>query len=187
MTEHEKYKRMFSVIKPSTNINLEDIKMNVDKKSRTGLIITCVALAFAGATSVVYATNFAGIQEKIEVWFRGEKKEVEVEQLEPGHFKWSSEDGHSGEGGGVAYDTDGNPRPITAEEYKSELESPEVYVDEDGITWLCYKDQKVDISEQIANNDGIAKVEIEDEGRTAYITVTNGGQDIEFNYTGFDD
>lgn len=190
MTEHEKYKRMFSVIRPSTNVNLEVIRMDMNKKSKKGLIATCATLAFVGATSVAYATDFAGVRQAIRAWIHGEEKNIILEELEPGHFSWHSEDGESGSVGGLVYDGLEDPKPIAAEDVKDELESPYVYVDGNGITWLCYKDQKVDISEQIANNNGTARVEMEDEGRTMYVTVRideNGGSNISSNYTGFDD
>ncbi len=165
--------------------------MDINKKSKKGLIATCATLAFVGATSAAYATDFAGVQQAIKAWIHGEEKNIILEELEPGHFSWHSEDGESGSGGGLVYDGLGDPRPVTAEEYKrDELESPGVYVDENGITWLCYKDQKVDISEQIADNNGTARVEMEDEGGTMYVTVRideNGGSNISSNHTGFDD
>ena len=73
-------------------------------------------------------------------------------------------------GGGIAYEANGKERPLTAEEYLEEWDSPDVEYLDDGSVWVYYRDQKIDITDKF-DEDGICYVQVKDGKDPIYMTI----------------
>ena len=191
MTERERYKRMFSVIRPSADFTWEATEMKRGRKSGKVLVAVCIALALMiGSVTVAYAADLGGFRQMVQVWIKGERQDLEIEQIDEGHFQWTDENGDTQRGGGVIQQDNGDVLPITIDQWAQQI-SDMGFAEkvEDDTVWFYYKDYKEDITEQVAD-DGVAKVQLEEDGKPLYITVKDnhsGGYAININPNGFDE
>ena len=191
MTERERYQRMFSVIRPSADFSLEVTEMKTGRKTAKVLVALCTALALIiGSVTVAYAADLSGFRQMVQVWIKGERQDVEIEQVAEGHFQWTDENGDTQRGGGVIQQDNGDVLPLTIDQWAQQM-SDMGFAEkaEDGTVWFYYKDYKEDITEQVAN-DGIAKIQLEEDGKPLYITVKDnhsGGYAININPNGFNE
>ena len=77
-------------------------------------------------------------------------------------------------GGGVAIEPDGSERPLTEEEIIDHLEHPEVLHQEDGSIWICYRGQKMEITDRF-DEDGYCYLELHDGEKVLYATIEKSG------------
>ncbi|MCH5351939.1 MAG: hypothetical protein J1E06_00480 [Acutalibacter sp.] len=189
MTEREQYKRMFSVIRPSPDFSLEVTEMKTGRKSVRALVAVCIAILLViGSVTVAYAADLGGFRQMVQVWIKGERQVIEIEQVGEGHFQWTDENGDTQRGGGVIQQDNGDVLPLTIDEWAQQM-SDFGFAEkaDDGRVWFYYKDYKEDITEQVAN-DGIAKIKLEEDGKPLYITVKDnhgGGYAVHIDTDGF--
>lgn len=177
MTNKEKYKKAFSALEPRECSFQEVEQMAVlQKKTKmkiaAAMITGCVLL---GGTGTAYAMNVGGIQRMVQIWMHGERTDAVMDVTNDGEgysITWKDENGEEREvsGGGIAYEANGKQRPLTAEEYLEEWDSPEVEYLDDGSVWVYYRDQKIDITDKF-NEDGICYVQVKDEKGPIYMTI----------------
>lgn len=176
MTNKEKYKQAFSVLKSSGEISLEIERMAImNKRARmktaAAAVAACVALA--GGGGIVYAADIGGIQRTVQLWIDGDQTTVTFEYDGDGSFimSYPTEDGEVEEigGGGVAVEADGTERPLTEEELLDSLNDPEVEYKDDGTVWVYYYDQKIEITDQF--QDGVCYVKLSHGDETLYMTI----------------
>ena len=189
MTEREQYKRMFSVIRPSADFTWEVTEMKTGRKSVKMLIAVCIALALMiGSVTVAYAADLGGFRQVVQVWIKGERQLMEIEQVDEGHFQWTDENGDTQRGGGVIQQDNGDALPLTIDQWAEQMSDLGfAEMAEDGRVWFYYKDYKEDITDQV-DNDGIAKIQLEEDGKPLYITVKDnhgGGYAIHIDTDSF--
>ncbi len=185
MTNKDKYKQAFSTLHFSKNFSFDLEKMEVEKmnklnKKRTlQTVVAAFAMCFVvlGGSVTAYATNLGGIQQTIQQWVKGELTEVEILYQPDGSYEMSVTDENgvatnTQSGSGVAFDENGNERPLTVDEVIKHLSLPEVEYTEDGKVYLYYTDQVIDITDKF--EDGICYVKINTEDKPLYITVLYG-------------
>ena len=176
MTNKEKYKKAFSVVQPSGEMNLEVEKMcRKNKCIRKPAVITIVCCCLLAVGSVAaYAADLGGIQRTIQIWMHGDQTDAVLEfDQEKGTYSMNYTDENGEEknvsGGGVAFDANGKERPVTEEELMAELDSPEVEYKEDGTVWVYYHDQTAEITDKF--EDGVCYVKLLKNSEPLYMTV----------------
>jgi hypothetical protein len=176
MTNHEKYKKAFSVLQTSESSfreveTMARLQKRTKMKTAAAVIAGCIIL---GGTGTAYAANVGGIQRTIQLWLHGDQTTAALDVSDDGTYtlKYSDENGqlHESGGGGIAINADGTERPLTEEELMSEIDSPDVEYEDDGSVWVYYHNQSIDITDKF-NDKGICFVKIADGDKTLYLTV----------------
>lgn len=174
MTNKEKYKQAFSVIKPSDECCLEVSKMKKSNRKIKTLVASVAVCAVIGTSaSAIYSADIGGIQRKIQLWLNGDQTQATIEFDGKGTYNIHYQDENGEEktksGGGVAFNPDGTQRPLTEEELMKEITAPDVKYNEDGSAWLYWFDQKIDITDKFKDNVCYLKLVNGDE--ILYVTV----------------
>ena len=177
MTNKEKYQRAFSVLHASGDCVMEVTSMNrTTRRCIPRLAAACMAAVLVLST-VAYAADIGGIQRTIQLWFRGEQTDAVLE-IREGEYTLGFEDAagntHEIQGGGVAFEPDGQERPLTEEEIMEHLEMPEVEYKDDGSVWVYYQSQKLEVSDKFDEN-GVCYVLLKDGNDDRYMTVKRDG------------
>ena len=176
MTNHEKYKKAFSVLQTSESSfreveNMARLQKRTKMKTAAAVIAGCILL---GGTGTAYAANVGGIQRTIQLWIHGDQTNATLNVSDNGTYtmEYYDENGNLSQsgGGGIAYNADGTERPLTEEELMAEIDSPDVEYKEDGSVWVYYHSQSIDITNKF-NENGICFVKINDGNETLYLTV----------------
>lgn len=176
MTNKEKYKQAFSVLHPSEPISLEVEQMvKIQKKQKFQIAAAILAACIlAGGSGTVYAANVGGIQRTIQLWIHGDQTDATLNVNEDGSYNlnYSDKDGKTTEqgGGGVAFDANGNERPLTEAEIMEQLNMPDVEYEDDGSVWVYYENQKIEITDKF-DKDKVCYVKIKGKDKTLYLTV----------------
>lgn len=181
MTNKERYKRAFSTLHSSPNTQTEVMNMineqGTHKKRKTisrAMAASLTAVFVIGCSLAAYAANIGGIQQTIQIWIHGDPTDAVIEFDGQGGYnlEYQDKDGnsHFQGGGGVAYDSFGNERPLTPEELMEELYAPEVR-NENGVWTVSYYNQTMDITDKF-DEDGVCYVKLIHDGETLYLTVT---------------
>ena len=177
MTNKEKYQRAFSVLHASGDCVMEVTSMNrTTRRYIPRLAAACMAAVLVLST-VAYAADIGGIQRTIQLWFRGEQTDAVLE-IREGEYTLGFEDAagntHEIQGGGVAFEPDGQERPLTEEEILEHLNMPEVVYEDDGSVWVYYQGQKLEITDMFDEN-GVCYVLLKDGNDDRYMTVKRDG------------
>ncbi len=176
MTNKEKYKQAFSVLKTSENFSWEVEKMAMINKKRTmktvaAAVAACLILVAGSGTA--YAANLGGIQRTIQLWIHGDQTNAEITFNSDGSYNMSYQDenGKISEagGGGVSIEEDGRERALTDEELMDHLDDPDVKYEEDGTVWIYYYNQKIDITDKF--EDDVCYVKVSNGDETLYMTI----------------
>lgn len=176
MMNKEKYKRAFSVLKPSEISfqevdNMARLRKKTRIKTAAAIVTGCILI---GGTGTAYAANVGGIQRTIQLWIHGDQTTATLNVSDDGTYtmEYYDEDGNLSQsgGGGIAMDADGTTRPLTEAELLAEIDSPEVEYEEDGSVWVYYHNQSVEITDKF-NEDKVCYVKIADGNKTLYLTV----------------
>lgn len=176
MTNKQRYQRVFSKLHASESCLMEvkEMKHTTKKIHVRRLAAACAAAIMAvGMASVAYAADVGGIQHAIKLWINGDQTDAVLDiQGSTYSIIYQGEDGASQQlhGGGVAIDGDGSERPLTEAEILEHLDSPNVEYREDGSVWVCYHDQKMEITDRF-DEDGICYVQLKTDSGTLYLTV----------------
>lgn len=180
MTNKEKYKQAFSALHASEFISLEENTMkktNMKFHMKPVLAACLCAAMLIGGSTVAYAADVGGIQEKIHVWINGKEADVNVVLLGGRAYEYHyEEDGESRvtAGGGIAMGRDGSKRKLSPSEAAAQFSS-DVIKKDDGSVWLYDYDKSYDITKYMGS--GACKVAIEQDGEKVYF-------DIEDNHGG---
>lgn len=176
MTNKEKYKQAFSVLRSSDDLILEVEKMMTIKKRtaiKAAAVLISACLLTAGGSSIAYAKDLGGIQRTIQLWIEGDLTDVTFEYNPAGSYEASylGKDGtiYEFSGGGIAYENDGTERPLTESELMEELNAPDVRYLEDGTVWIYYYDQEIEITDRF--EDGVCYAKVSNGDETLYMTI----------------
>ncbi|MCF0106737.1 MAG: hypothetical protein HUJ53_08255 [Holdemanella sp.] len=176
MTNKEKYKQAFSVIKPSGEIHLEVEKMQSTKHSflKPGLAIATCCILLLGGGITAYANNVGNIQRMIQIWIHGDQTKAVFEvNPEEGTYSldYTDENGQTKHqsGGGIAFNEDGSQRPVTEQEILDEINAPKIEYKEDGSVWMYYMNQSMDITSMF--EDDVCYIQIMKDGKPLYMTI----------------
>ena len=177
MTNKEKYKQAFSVLHTS-DISEGEVKYMAKLKKQQKMKLAAAAIAvcvIVGGTGTAYAANVGGIQRTIQLWMHGDQTSATLDlNTDNGSYslEYKDTDGNTVTqgGGGVAFDADGNERPLTEDEIMEELNAPDVDYLDDGSVWIYYKNQKIEITDKF-DKDNVCYVKIENGDETIYMTV----------------
>ncbi len=178
MTDKERYKRAFSLLRASDYSKMEVKSMNnVRILPVRRLVALCAAVALVAAmASVAYAADLGGVRRTIQLWVHGDQTNA-VLDIQGGSYSLTYQDGdgttHQTGGGGVAIEDDGKERPLTEEEILDHLDMPEVVYQEDGTIWVYFRGQKLEITDKFV--DDVCYVQVKDGSDVRYLTVTLGG------------
>ena len=130
MTNREKFKRTFSVIR--TSDRLMEVKAMENTKRvyiRRFVPVAAALILVLGMATAAYATDVGGIQRIVQIWIHGEQTNATME-IGDGQYSmtYKDENGKIQEqsGGGVAFEADGTERPMTEEELMEDIDCPEV-------------------------------------------------------------
>ena len=174
MTNKEKYQRTFSVLHASDEFRMEVNPMKQKtRKAMSRLVAVCAAVILViGMSAVAYAADVGGIQRTIQIWLHGEQTDAVLE-IQNGQYSLGYEDAegnsHEIHGGGVAFDDDGQERPLTDEEIMEHLNAPEVEYKEDGSVGVYYMDQALEVTDLF--EDGVCYVQLKDGDGSLYMTI----------------
>ena len=174
MTNKEKYRRAFSVLHASDEFRMEVNTMKQKtRKAMPRLVAVCAAFILViGMSAVAYAADVGGIQRTIQIWLHGEQTDA-VLDIQNGEYSltYEGEDGatHEIAGGGVAFDDNGQERPLTDEEIMEHLNGPEVDYKEDGSVWVYYMNQALEVTDMFEN--GVCYVQLKDGDGSLYMTI----------------
>ncbi len=157
MTNKEKYKEAFGVLRPETEQwEVQPMKNNIKTfKTKRILAVAAVVVILAVAAVGVYAADVGGIQTTVRGWLHGAQRDVAVSERGDGgyDFEYVDENGNkqSFSGGGVAMERNGKERSLTAEE-ALEGGGFEVVKGDDGRLRLYYYDKIFDITDLMGDN-----------------------------------
>lgn len=173
MTNKERYQRTFMKLHASDRI--EEVKtMRQTKRmymKRYIPVLAAMVLSFSVATAV-YAADVGGIQRIVQIWIHGDQTNAVLE-IDEGHYTMTYKDtdgnSHTVSGGGVAFDPDGNDRPVSEEELMEQINAPEVDYREDGSVIVYYHNQSIDITDKF--EDSVCRIKIVENRDTLYMTV----------------
>lgn len=180
MTNKERYKEAFGVLRPETEQwEVQPMKNNIRTfKSKRILAVAAVVVILAVAAVGVYAADVGGIQTALKTWFHGQEVDVDVSTGENGEyiFEVKDENGNvtgSFGGGGVEIGLFGKERELTPQEVL-DANVLDVTKEEDGRMMLYYYDQSYDITD-LFSADGKCKVCLTDSStgrdKTLYIDI----------------
>ena len=174
MTNKEKYRRAFSVLHASDEFRMEVNPMKQKtRKAMPRLVAICAAVILViGMSTIAYAADVGGIQRTIQIWLHGEQTDA-VLDIQNGEYSltYEGEDGatHEIAGGGVAFDDNGQERPLTDEEIMEHLNGPEVEYKDDGSVWVYYMNQALEVTDLF--EDGVCYVQLRDGDGSLYMTI----------------
>ena len=176
MTNREKYKQAFSVLRASDDFSLEanDMKQTAKQfRLRKAVVLAAACVMVIGSASIAYAADVGGIQRTVQLWLHGEQTAVTIEFDGAGGYnmEYTDEEGNDRYkgGGGVAFEADGTERPVTEEEIMEMLSRPEVEYRDDGSVWVYWLGQAVEITDRF--EDGVCYVQLVNGEDTMYVTV----------------
>ena len=176
MTNREKYKQAFSVLRASDDFSLEanDMKQTAKQfRLRKAVVLAATCVMVIGSATIAYAADVGGIQRTVQLWLHGEQTAVTIEFDGTGGYnmEYTDEEGNVryGGGGGVAIEADGTERPVTEEEIMEMLSRPEVEYRDDGSVWVYWLGQAVEITDRF--EDGVCYVQLVNGEDTLYMTV----------------
>ena len=174
MTNREKYKQAFSVLRASDDFSLEanDMKQTAKQfRLRKAVVLAAACAMVIGSASIAYAADVGGIQRTVQLWLHGEQTAVTIEFDGAGGYsaEYGDEAGTVHHGGGVAFEEDGTERPVTEEEIMEMLSRPEVEYRDDGSVWVYWLGQAVEITDRF--EDGVCYVQLVNGEDTMYVTV----------------
>ena len=142
--------------------------------------IACAVII--GASGTVYAADIGGIQEKLSLWLYGEKTRVDVTEDGGGYTFTYEQDGETESvgGGGIIIDEDGTETRMSAGEVAESMNKhASVLEDENGRIWVCYYDQKTDITEFFDQN--VCRISISHDGEPVYLDITQEEDGFSFS------
>ena len=176
MTNREKYKQAFSVLRASDDFDLEANHMKQTAKQfrlRKAVVLAAACVMVIGSATIAYAADVGGIQRTVQLWLHGEQTAVTIEFDGAGGYnmEYTDEEGNDRYkgGGGVAFEADGTERPVTEEEIMEMLSRPEVEYRDDGSVWVYWLSQAVEITDRF--EDGVCYVQLVNGEDTMYVTV----------------
>lgn len=176
MTNREKYKQAFSVLRASDDFSLEanDMKQTAKQfRLRKAVVLAAACVMVIGSATIAYAADVGGIQRTVQLWLHGEQTAVTIEFDGAGGYnmEYTDEEGNDRYkgGGGVAFEADGTERPVTEEEIMEMLSRPEVEYRDDGSVWVYWLSQAVEITDRF--EDGVCYVQLVNGEDTMYVTV----------------
>ena len=176
MTNREKYKQAFSVLRASDDFSLEanDMKQTAKQfRLRKAVVLVAACAMVIGSASIAYAADVGGIQRTVQLWLRGEQTAVTIEFDGAGGYnmEYTDEEGNVRYGGGVgvAIEADGTERPLSEEELLGTLSGPDVEYRDDGSVWVYWLGQAVEITDRF--EDGVCYVQLVIGEETMYVTV----------------
>ena len=176
MTNREKYKQAFSVLRASDDFDLEANHMKQTAKQfrlRKAVVLAAACVMVIGSATIAYAADVGGIQRTVQLWLHGEQTAVTIEFDGTGGYnmEYTDEEGNVRYGGraGVAIEADGTERPATEEEIMEILSRPEVEYRDDGSVWVYWLGQAVEITDRF--EDGVCYVQLVNGEDTMYVTV----------------
>lgn len=176
MTNREKYKQAFSVLRASDDFSLEanDMKQTAKQfRLRKAVVLVAACAMVIGSASIAYAADVGGIQRTVQLWLRGEQTAVTIEFDGAGGYnmEYTDEEGNVRYGGGVgvAIEADGTERPLSEEELLGTLSGPDVEYRDDGSVWVYWLGQAVEITDRF--EDGVCYVQLVNGEDTMYVTV----------------
>jgi len=180
MNNAEKYRRAFDAL-PSSRVTPEEI-MNMKRTKVISMkriaVIAAAVVAVLALTAGAYAADVGGVQREVQLWIHGDQTDATIEFDGEGGYSatWTDQNGeeHSMGGGGVVYDFWGNERPATEEELLEEMMMPRAERSEDGHMWVCWMDQKKDVTDDFDEN-GVCYVKLVHDGQEQYLTVSEDG------------
>lgn len=172
MTNREKFKRTFSVLR--TSDRLMEVKAMENTKRvyiRRFVPVAAALILVLGMATAAYATDVGGIQRIVQIWIHGEQTNATME-IGDGQYSmtYKDENGKIQEqsGGGVAFEADGTERPMTEEELMEDIDCPEVMYEGSKVK-VYYHDQVIDITDKF--KDKVCYVKIVEGKETIYMTV----------------
>ena len=180
MTNKERYKEAFGVLRPETEQwEVQPMKNNIKSfKAKRILAVAAVVVILAVAAVGVYAADVGGIQTALKTWFHGQEVDVDVSTGENGEYNFEVKDENgnvtgSFGGGGVEIGLFGKERELTPQEVL-DANVLDVTKEEDGRMMLYYYDQSYDITD-LFSADGKCKVCLTDSStgrdKTLYIDI----------------
>lgn len=198
MKNEELLKQTFDKLHASPDTLTEVLKMTTEKNTvkykkkpvmKRTVLLAATLVVVLGFASVAYAMDLGGIQTAIRLWIGGEQVDANITFKDAEYtddngekvsgieyeLEYTDADGNVSTrgGGGIVIGDDGSVRPQTPEELMEHIIYPEVTYDDDGKTYICYKDQKVDVTDYYV--DGVCKYEMEIDGEKMYFTITDAG------------
>ena len=174
MTNQEKYKQAFSVLRASDDFYWEANHMKQTAKQfrlKKAAALAAACIMVVGSATAAYAADVGGIQRTVQLWLHGEQTAVTIEFDGAGGYsaEYGDEAGTVHHGGGVAFEADGTERPVTEEEIMEMLSRPEVEYRDDGSVWVYWLGQAVEITDRF--EDGVCYVQLVNGEDTMYVTV----------------
>ena len=169
MKNKEAYKQAFKHVHYQKEVNLNQKRI---PKSLITFVTSFIILL--STFTVAYAFDIGGIQSKIEVWFHGEKRMIQYEEVEDHvyHFYTTDEDGnvidmgtHSGSKGTLT-----GIEPMSGDELAESMNdnSEIVYDEKEDKCLFYYQDKAIDITKMF------------DKEKECYLVINNGEKDIYF-------
>ena len=180
MTNKERYKEAFGVLRPKTEQwEVQPMKNNIRTfKTKRILAVAAVVVILAVAAVGVYAADVGGIQTTLKTWFHGQEVDVDVSTGENGEYNFEIKD-ENGEvttafgGGGVELGFFGKERTLSPQEVL-DANNLDIVTNEDGRMMLYYYDQSYDIT-NLFSADGKCKVCLTDSStgrdKTLYVDI----------------
>ena len=196
MTNKERYKEAFGVLRPKTEQwEVQPMKNNIRTfKTKRILAVAAVVVILAVAAVGVYAADVGGIQTTLKTWFHGEEVDVDVSTGENGeyNFEIKDENGDTAQevtavfgGGGVEIGLFGKERTLSPQEVL-DANVLDVTKEDDGRMMLYYYDQSYDITD-LFSADGKCKVCLAgtgaDSGKTMYVEIELDDDTDGFGYS----
>lgn len=135
--------------------------------------VCAAAVMLMGLASVAYAADVGGIQRSVQIWINGDQTDAVLDVQGSSYtLTYQDQDGTSHEigGGGVAYDGLGGERPLTEAEIMEQLDAPNVQYKDDGSVWVCYRSEKIEITDRF-DEDGVCYVQLQTDNGPLYLTI----------------
>ena len=171
MTDKERYKRTFSLLRASQLEFKEEMTMSKTKilPVRRLVSLCAAAVMIAAMASVAYAADVGGIRRAVEIWIHGDRTNAVLEVKE-GSYTLKNDQGETVRaGGGAAIDILGRERPLSEEEILDHLDMPEVEYRGDNTVWVYYHGQELEITDLF--QDGVCYIQLKEGDQVLYLTV----------------
>lgn len=169
MKNKEAYKQAFKHVHYQKEINL-----NKKRIPRSLVTIMTSFIVLLSTFTVAYAFDVGGIQNKVEIWFHAEKRNVQYKEEEKNvyHFYVTDEDGNVVDMGlNMGFkDTLTGVQPMNGDELVESINDNGeiVYNEKEDKYIFYYQDKAVDITKMF------------DKEKECYLVINNGEKDIYF-------
>ena len=158
---------------PERTVNMDNQNRRICSRRIVGIILAACLIFTLAVTA--YAADIGGIRRMVQIWLLGEQVTAELIAQDIGYTILGEDGSILMAGGGIAIEEDGTECPLTEEEILDHLDQPDLVHDLDGSMWIYDHGQKIELTEDMFDEDGYCYLELRGGENVLYATIDKNG------------